>query len=95
MMFSAIQGVDGCMDAFGTGMGILTARAREIHMARALEQTTVAYRDLSARYNELLMLSESVTGRLQTQLAKERAANRMLRDLLECVSRTKAARIPT
>lgn len=77
-MISAIQGVDECMQAFDTGMGILTARAHEIRIERALEQTTLAYRDLSARYDELLALSTRVTEQLQAQVAHERERVRWL-----------------
>lgn len=83
MIINAIQGVDGCMQAFDSGMSILTARAEEIGLSRALEQTTRAYNSLSARYDQLLSLSTRVTDQLQAQLAKERATNRMLRGLLD------------
>ena len=72
MMISAIQGVDACVGAFDTGMGILTMRNQEIRMERALEQTTLAYHDLAARYDELLARSTAVTDKLQAQVDLER-----------------------
>ena len=77
-MLTAMQGVDGCVGAFDTGMSILTVRNQEIRVERALAQTTLAYRDLAGRYDELLALSTRVTDQLQAQVEHERMRVRQL-----------------
>lgn len=81
-MIDAIQGVDMLMGAGRNAVAALGAGLDDYRMQRSFEAAVNGYNAIVERYNSLLKLSNSVTGRLEKALEKEKAENARLRALL-------------
>lgn len=81
-MMNAMQSMDMLLGAGSNAMGALGAGLEDYRMQRSFEAAVSGYNALVSRYNELLKISTSVTGRLEKALEKEKAESARLRALL-------------
>ena len=81
-MIDATQGVDMLMGAGRNAMSALSAGLDDYRMQRSFDAAVNGYNAIVKRYNSLLNLSNSVTGRLENALKKEKTENARLRALL-------------